>query len=792
MMAELMCNEDVRKLLEQFANNSFRSKDSDKSADVENVQEKCVKLFLKDYPSSILIPNFNGDLSTSYPSTLIVPVSSSGQRSRTSSDSNGQSELERGEECTENDCRSLPEMGSMEAGHLRDLMLKARVARCRARFPVPVILIDDKYICRSATLSGGPEIYGRSGFDLLFPSNNDENDSNGQVHNNTNNGSGSKMSNFNNCNQTSLPSLSTLSLGDSSQVFSKVRTQDINLLKCLGVKYICDLMVEKKKVKFGLNITSSEKADKECRYNDFEILSLPYPGCEFFRDYRDKGYSAEGLVFDWSQNFVDAILDVPDDYKARVPDIIWNDYKSWDILTLTSNYLKLLINLLSESESSILIHCISGWDRTPLFISLLRLSLWADGKIHQSLSPLEITYLTLAYDWYLFGHNLNDRLTKGEEILFFCFYFLKFIISDDFNFHSIQNSHQVNRNNLNGWMDASNGKKSGANCQPTSPECNLEDSLIIDEMPVTTPVTSACCYLGSSTSLNSTSSIGSGRSQGDIPPTVFPASSCGSSESGNSFYCIKSPNSSTTSPFIQPNSYPNTPPTLTNSEQGSDFLNKEETICDVVDSSPIPRRVSRNGSGMLDTVKENDQSDQLTSAIGSPKTTTPVPIPGVHTTEKRKVSIGDEAWQMVSDTGSIKDNVSAKGFVFYNSPDSPSPFDTSCSGSFRRKINGHSIGENDPNIQQLPSGAQVYQGRNSQVKKSWSMNRGSSGMNRKEKLQAVRSLFYNTYSTVIGFRFKHNGTEPSNGSTASGFSSLFYSHLTGGGGYSSGRVPAPN
>ena len=28
-------------------------------------------------------------------------------------------------------------------------------------------------------------------------------------------------------------------------------------------------------------------------------------------------------------------------------------------------------------KGGLLIHCISGWDRTPLFISLLRLSLWA-------------------------------------------------------------------------------------------------------------------------------------------------------------------------------------------------------------------------------------------------------------------------------------------------------------------------------------------------------------------------------------------------------------------------------
>ena len=54
-------------------------------------------------------------------------------------------------------------------------------------------------------------------------------------------------------------------------------------------------------------------------------------------------------------------------------------------------------------DSGLLVHCISGWDRTPMFISLLRLSLWADGIIHASLTPTEILYLTLAYDWYLFG-----------------------------------------------------------------------------------------------------------------------------------------------------------------------------------------------------------------------------------------------------------------------------------------------------------------------------------------------------------------------------------------------------
>lgn len=85
-----------------------------------------------------------------------------------------------------------------------------------------------------------------------------------------------------------------------------------------------------------------------------------------------------------------------------------------------------------------LIHCISGWDRTPLFISLLRLSLWADGVAHQGLDVQQILYLTISYDWMLFGHNLVDRLGKGEEIFFFCFYMLKYIVHEDYSIAGLQ------------------------------------------------------------------------------------------------------------------------------------------------------------------------------------------------------------------------------------------------------------------------------------------------------------------------------------------------------------------
>uniref|UniRef100_A0A8C5SMV9 Myotubularin related protein 14 n=1 Tax=Laticauda laticaudata TaxID=8630 RepID=A0A8C5SMV9_LATLA len=78
--------------------------------------------------------------------------------------------------------------------------------------------------------------------------------------------------------------------------------------------------------------------------------------------------------------------------------------QNWDLVQQTQNYLKLLISIInSDDDGGLLVHCISGWDRTPLFISLLRLSLWADGLIHTSLEPAEILYLTVAYDWFLFG-----------------------------------------------------------------------------------------------------------------------------------------------------------------------------------------------------------------------------------------------------------------------------------------------------------------------------------------------------------------------------------------------------
>lgn len=266
--------------------------------------------------------------------------------------------------------------------------------------------------------------------------------------------------------------------------------------------------------------------DKENRYSAFNLISLPYPGCEFFREFRDNNYSHESLVFDWSQGHVNAEIGVPiDNITSQLLNINWEQYRAWDLVTITQNYLKLCLKYLQENSSGLLIHCISGWDRTPLFISLLRISLWADGVCHQSLNAMEIIYLTIAYDWYdtkswfyfpftnysilyfdwanifafhryLFGHDLPDRLSKGEEIFVFCFYALKYIQEEDFSIlghrhrskhnssgsSSIAVLHTDGESNLEGFLfdGDSRGSSVSLNSLGSQQESNQQSTTCVD------------------------------------------------------------------------------------------------------------------------------------------------------------------------------------------------------------------------------------------------------------------------------------------------------------------------
>ncbi|KAH7973567.1 hypothetical protein HPB49_002410 [Dermacentor silvarum] len=417
--------------------------------------------------------------------------------------------------------------------------------------------IQKARIARSATLAGGAEIYSRSGFDFLFS---DKRSTENRRNVDNGNTRASNITEPLQPHSLGLPSdyadtesNASVAAADSLAedenfidlakdnappatagnwpLFSTLRMEDIRLLRLLSVDHICDFMVENKKVKFFLKVTSSEKVDKENRYNGFTIYNLPYPGCEFFKHYRDNDYSGEGLIYDWDQHFVNAPLNIPDDAITSQLNIDWPMYKAgtWDVVVLTRNYLKLLLKYTFDGTSGLLVHCISGWDRTPLFISLLRLSLWADNKIHPNLSPLEMAYLTVAYDWFLFCHDLRDRLSKGEEIFYFCFNMLKHLDTEEFSVLSLKMPRE--RRNTS--------------------ESNLESIFLEEEMR------------GSNTSLNSScSSSTSGWSQ-DVPPMYFPVPV----DSGDEYPLS---NGQVDLNYVCPGTNgAATPPTMTNSSESS-------------------------------------------------------------------------------------------------------------------------------------------------------------------------------------------------------------------------------
>ena len=349
------------------------------------IEQNAASLFQQDYVCQ-LISNTNGELSVHYPRHICVPTIDKWSDIQTSKI---QSSID-----------------------IRGLFVRSSIARCRTRFVAPVILIDGKYICRSSTISSWGEIYPRLSMNRL-------------------NGAANRSV------VSQVDNDDTLDVAEQSEqrtVFDQVRGADIDLLLTFEIGSIVNLMVQKKNTLFGMNLTGSEKLDKYNRYRAFQMMLLPYPGCEHFRELVTQKYNGQLLFYDWTLPKNDAILDVPTDLSSRVSGD-WSFWRSWNSVDLTKNYLQTILRQLETNKRGILIHCLFGWDRTPLFISLLRLSLWADGYIHQSLTVEEILYLTLAYDWYLFGHNLFERLKDSEEILYFAFIVLPHLVGNEFVFH---------------------------------------------------------------------------------------------------------------------------------------------------------------------------------------------------------------------------------------------------------------------------------------------------------------------------------------------------------------------
>ncbi|XP_023172524.2 myotubularin-related protein 14 [Drosophila hydei] len=466
---------DLHDLLETFEKKSFEAVAFEEGTTEYGISKKCEFLFKLDY-SLIELDNSNGLLSPRYPGRILIPEYEHGHMAKTLIPSNGLGGGGGGSSGTtttatplngsaNSNCsngssnnaanagvgiqafvtfanplqtpqhpqqQSMPQVPHQQSQQntiyedqydiqrIRELVTMAKYARCRQRFAVPVIMYRGKYICRSATLSVMPETYGRKVVDYAYDClsgnyaapNGEENEADT-----------TDESLINHINDQAQSQFS----------YDEVIKSDIQLLNTLNVSTIVDLMVENRKIKYFMAVSSSEKADPNKHYKSFNLLSLPYPGCEFFKKFRDNNYMAKNLHYNWKQSFNDANINIPNLGPAADIDIIWPEYRDWDLVTITQNYLRATLKYIQEDNSGLLIHCISGWDRTPLFVSLVRLSLWADGLIHQSLNALQMAYFTLAYDWYLFGHQLPDRLKRGEDIMFFCFHVLKFITDEEFS-----------------------------------------------------------------------------------------------------------------------------------------------------------------------------------------------------------------------------------------------------------------------------------------------------------------------------------------------------------------------
>lgn len=655
--------EDIHKLLEHFCRCLYKAAEADSKC--QDVMQRCLKLVTLDY-SHVVISNSEGELSANYPSHLIIL-----EYEHPSTNVGGALRPMEPPRTTGTIYENMH-----DATRLRDLFLKSRFARCRARFPLPVILYRGKHICRSSTLSGGPEIYGRSGLDYLFS----------VTEANAEDGDEELMG--------------AVQTQRDWQLFDKVRSQDIRLLKTLNVGTIIDFMVEKKKVKFGMNVTSSEKVDKENRYSDFTIVSLPYPGCEFFKEYRDNDYVAEDLVFDWTQSHVDAVIGVPDDAVSSQLKIDWEKYKVWDLVKLTQNYMKLMLRYLQENSTGLLVHCISGWDRTPLFISLLRLSLWADGAVHQSLNATQILYFTIAYDWMLFGHNLMDRLSKGEEIFFFCFYFLKHLVGDEYSVAPRSKSKQNT-----GGSSSSGGSNVGSAATVLRNDSDLHlDGMLFD-------ADCAVSSRGSNISLNSSCSSVSSKSQ-DNPPVLFHNVPDLSDEHTNGNLPIY--NAQTTCPpHLQSSGFESSPSALPG--LGSLY---SQSGPGPGPRSPHPNRTSPVAVPVSSRLRQRNDSNSSLS-VGS--------------------------WQLISGTGSLRGSAST------STGDSATPNSVLSQNSSNTSLcEGQVSAESSTTV--VEDECFIY-------------NSGPSDniTLRRERLQTVRTLFYNAYCSTIGFRFK-NGQDSGLGS----------------------------
>ncbi|KAJ6226861.1 myotubularin-related protein [Anaeramoeba flamelloides] len=475
---EIITNKDILELFENYILNK-NLKRSECQTNYRNcATNKCKDLFSKDFDFFVLENKKYGLCSTYGQEIYVVPkkrlvIKSSNKnknkRNKTNSNKFNNNNNNNNNNKNKNKNKNKSSLIKWNEQLIAKLIL-SRDSRLRMRYPVEVINLDGKSICRSSTLSKTPEVIlnrrnrvGEILTDLRMNSLPQKIKNKDQIKNKKKNEAVTETKTKTQTKTQTQTQTQTnniiLEMNKKRKMLKRkslkssyndglvplLRLADISLLKKIWkVKYIVDLMVENKKRIFGFEISGSEKADSYNRYCGFSINSLPYPGVELFEEFAVNNYNAKGIIYNWSDPINTTTLKMDPELQSLIPirKVCWKNYRSWDIIKLTQNYFKLMLSMVSDptKNSGLDIHCLSGWDRTPLFISLIRISLWADGLIHKSLSAQEMLYLTISYDWLLFGHKLNERLQKNYQILCFQFYFLKYISFDDYSYNTFRNA----------------------------------------------------------------------------------------------------------------------------------------------------------------------------------------------------------------------------------------------------------------------------------------------------------------------------------------------------------------
>lgn len=194
------------------------------------------------------IANPKGDLTPNYPNRILIPISE--KKSPSNGSHNPSSDAPSSSSPpAQSPPPPAPQPPSIDAKRLRQHWKEARLARCRARFPVPVILYQDKFICRSATLSGYAEMYGRSTIETFMslgmpPTDLKAKRAAAVV--------AAAEADADNAGNLDVDIDLEGDLEKNMTYIDATRANDIKLLKYLKVGVISDLMVEMKKVKYGL------------------------------------------------------------------------------------------------------------------------------------------------------------------------------------------------------------------------------------------------------------------------------------------------------------------------------------------------------------------------------------------------------------------------------------------------------------------------------------------------------------------------------------------------------------